>query len=401
MRATSILALTLSWAAISAVFSTAAEAKLERVYVGTFTAPANGRGAQVGNRAEGIYVADLDTDTGKLTTPRLAAKGESPSWLVYDKARGMLYATNEYGGFTDPKTGTRGGSLSAYHIDKISGALTPLPPVGVANSTNLKMDPSGHWLIAASYADGVATLLPVAADGTIGAVADVYKASGPRNPDVAADQPRGNQMTSSHANARIHGIAFRPGGKYVALDDAGLDVISIFTYADGKLTKVNSYPQVPGSTPRHSVWDAKGRFLYTVYEQDVMVSVNEFDPATGALTQKQRLSALPPGFAGSATASEILLSNDGKNLYAGSRFHDSIAHFAVKPDGTLRYVSDTPTGTNVPRGLVLDPSGRFLLAGGQNNDSVAVFRLDPKTGEPKFTGNYAAVPSPAHFAFTD
>jgi 6-phosphogluconolactonase len=149
------------------------------------------------------------------------------------------------------------------------------------------------------------------------------------------------------------------------------------------------------------VWDAKGRNLYTVFEQDVMVSVNGFDPATGKLTERQRLSALPPGFAGSATASEILLSKDGRNLYAASRFHDSIAHFAVKPDGTLRYVSDTPTGTNVPRGLVLDPSGQFLLAGGQNNDSVAVFRLDPKTGEPKFTGNYAAVLSPSHFAFVD
>ena len=73
----------------------------------------------------------------------------------------------------------------------------------------------------------------------------------------------------------------------------------------------------------------------------------------------------------------------------------------MKPDGTLTYVSDTPTGTNVPRGLVLDPSGQYLLAGGQNNDSVAVFRLDAKTGEPKKTDNYTNVLSPSHFAFVD
>jgi len=397
MRAASILALGVVATMLSASI---AEAKLERAYIGTFTAPP-GRPAQAGNRAEGIYVTELDTLTGKLTTPRLVAKTASPSWLVYDKARGILYATNEYDGFTDPKTGARSGSISAYRVDKTSGALSPLPPVPVTNSTNLALDPSGKWMMGASWAHGAASLLPVAADGTVGPVADVFRAEGPRHPDQAADQPPGNQMASNHAQAREHGIAFHPGGKYVVTDDAGIDTINVFTYGGGKLTKVKTYPQVPGSGPRHSVWDAKGRNLYTVFEQDMMVSVNAFDPATGALTERQRLSTLPPGFGGSAAAAEILLSKDGRHLYVSNRFHDSIAHFAVKPDGTLTYVSDTPTGTNVPRGLVLDPSGQYLLAGGQNNDSVAVFRIDPKTGEPKNTNNYAPVLSPSHFVFVD
>jgi 6-phosphogluconolactonase (cycloisomerase 2 family) len=386
--------------AATTFLTAAAEAKTERVYVGTFTAPP-GRPGQVGNRAEGVYVADLDTVTGKLTTPRLVARTDSPSWLVYDKARGILYAANEYDGFTDPKTGARSGSVSAWRVDKTSGDLSPLPPVAVTNSTNLALDPSGKWMMGASWAHGVASLLPVAADGTVGPVTDVFKAEGPRHPDQAADQPPGNQMTSNHAQAREHGIAFHPGGRYVVTDDAGLDVITLFTHAGGKLTKVKTYPQVPGSAPRHSVWDAAGRNLYTVFEQNLMVSVHGFDPATGALTERQRLSMLPPNFAGSASAAEILLSKDGRHLYASSRFHDSIAHFRVRPDGTLAYVSDTNTGTSVPRGLVLDPSGQYLLAGGQNNDSIAVFKLDPRTGEPKATGNYAAVLSPSHFAFVD
>ncbi len=398
MRAIPAFAIAL---AATTILTGAAQAKIERLYVGTFTAPVGGRGGQAGNRGEGIYVADLDTATGKLTTPRLVARTDSPSWLVYDKARGILYATNEYDGFTDPKTGAKSGSVSAFRPDKSTGELTALPPVPMTDSTNLKLDPSGKWLIGTSWSAGVASLLPVAADGTVGTAVDVFNAQGPRHPDQAADQPPGNQQTSSHANARIHGVAFHPGGKYAALTDAGLDVISIFTYADGKLTKINAYPQVPGSAPRHAVWDAAGRNLYTVFEQDMMVSVNGFDPATGALTERQRLSMLPPGFGGTASAAEILLSKDGRHLYASSRFHDSIAHFRVKPDGTLTWISDTPTGTSVPRGLVLDPSGQFMLAGGQNNDSVAVFKLDAKTGEPRNTGHYVGVLSPAHFAFVD
>jgi len=398
MRVTSVLAIAL---AATTFLTAAAQAKIERFYVGTFTPNPGGRGGQAGNRGEGIYVADLDTVTGKLTTPRLVARTPSPSWLVHDKAHGILYATNEYGGFADPKTGANGGSISAFRVNKATGDLTPLPPVAVTSSTHIALDPSGHWMATASWSDGIANLLPVGADGAVGTSVSQFKSTGPRNPDHAADQPRGNQEPSSHANARIHGAAFHPGGKYVAFDDAGLDVISIFTYADGKLTKVNSYPQLPGSTPRHSVWDAKGQNLYTVFEQDLMVSVHGFDAATGALTERQRLSLLPPEFGGTASAAEILLSKDGKHLYASSRFHDSIAHFRVKPDGTLTWVSDTPAGVSVPRGLVLDPSGQFLLAGGQNNDSIAVFRLDAKTGEPKSTGNYAPVLSPSHFAFID
>lgn len=398
MRKISMIVLALTATPFLAV---AGQAATERVYIGTFTAPVGGRGAQPGNRAAGIYTAELDTVKGTLSTPRLVAATPSPSWLEYDKARGILYATNEYDGFTDPKSGAHSGSISAFRVNKATGDLAAMPPVPVTNSTNLHMDPSGKWLVGTSWSAGVASLLPVGPDGTVGAVADTYKASGERHPDQAADQPPGNQQTSSHANPRIHGVAFHPGGKYAAMDDAGLDIIYVFTYADGKLTKVSSQSQIPGSTPRHSVWDAAGRNLYTVFEEDMMVSVNAFDPATGALTQRQRLSTLPAGFGGTASAAEIVLSKDGKNLYTSTRFHDAIAHFAVLPDGLLRFVSDTPTGTQVPRGLNLDPSGQYLLAGGQNNDSVAVFRIDPKTGEPKNTNHYAPVLSPASFVFVE
>jgi hypothetical protein len=32
---------------------------------------------------------------------------------------------------------------------------------------------------------------------------------------------------------------------------------------------------------------------------------------------------------------------------------------------------------------------------------VAVLRIDPKTGEPMYTNNYAPVLSPSHFVFVD
>ena len=49
---------------------------------------------------------------------------------------------------------------------------------------------------------------------------------------------------------------------------------------------------------------------------------------------KQSVSTLPPKFAGSNLASEILLSADGRFLYVSNRLHSSLALFTVAADGS-------------------------------------------------------------------
>jgi 6-phosphogluconolactonase (cycloisomerase 2 family) len=56
----------------------------------------------------------------------------------------------------------------------------------------------------------------------------------------------------------------------------------------------------------------------------------DYEAATGRLTPRQAISTLPPGFAGSNFCSEILVSADGRFVYAGNRLHDSIAIFSVR-----------------------------------------------------------------------
>ena len=66
-----------------------------------------------------------------------------------------------------------------------------------------------------------------------------------------------------------------------------------------------------------------------------MPSLIRGDATTGRLPPRQTVSALPPGFAGSNFCSEILVSADGRFVYAGNRLHDSIGIFSVGPDGAL------------------------------------------------------------------
>src|ERR1043165_9050376 len=59
------------------------------VYIGTYTQ----RGS------EGIYRCRLDTATGELSQPELAAKTPNPTFLAIDPSHEHLYAANEIGNY--------------------------------------------------------------------------------------------------------------------------------------------------------------------------------------------------------------------------------------------------------------------------------------------------------------
>ncbi len=340
-----------------------AQAEMERAYIGTFT-PSPGRGPTTGSQGEGIYLTELDTITGKLRAPRLVAQTLSPSWLAIDRKRSLLYATNESGA----------GGISAFRIDKASGDLAPIGQVALPSPTHLALSPDGGWLVASSYGDPV-SLVKLEPDGTPGAVVQTIRIEGTARQSQVTE-PVGNRwVTNAGKASRMHGAFFHPDGRHVVLTEYGLDILIVYALENGQLREVARNPQMAGAAPRHALWNA-----------------------TGALTQRQHISALPPGYTGTAAAAEILLSKDGRNLYVSNRFHDSIAHFRVGAHGLLTYVNDTVTGTSMVRLLQFDPSGRYLLAGGQNNDTIASFRLGAD-GAPQPLNLYAAAPSPVILVF--
>ena len=83
--------------------ASAAEAGKYRVYFGTYT----------GQKSRGIYTADLDLATGKLTEPRLAAEAVSPSFLTIHPSGHWLYAVSEI----DDLNGRKTGGVSAFAIE--------------------------------------------------------------------------------------------------------------------------------------------------------------------------------------------------------------------------------------------------------------------------------------------
>jgi 6-phosphogluconolactonase len=187
--------------------------------------------------------------------------------------------------------------------------------------------------------------------------------------------------------------------------DLGLDLILVwkFDVQTGKLTP-NDPPSValpPGDGPRHFHFHPNGRWLYSIQEEGSTIVLFNYDGTKGQLTARQTISTLPPGFAGSNFCSEILVSADGKFVYAGNRLHDSIGIFAVGATGELKFLGEEWTRGNYPRSFSFDPTGEFLYCCNQRGDNVAVFQVNRSTGGLNFTGHYAPVGNPSIVAFQD
>jgi 6-phosphogluconolactonase (cycloisomerase 2 family) len=155
----------------------------------------------------------------------------------------------------------------------------------------------------------------------------------------------------------------------------------------------------PGDGPRHFHFHPNGRWFYSIQEEGSTIVLFDYDAANGRLTEQQTISTLPAGFAGSNFCSEILVSSDGRFVYAGNRLHDSVGIFAVGADGRLTHVADEWTRGNYPRSFSFDPSGRFFYCCNQRGDNVTVFRVDATSGRLQFTGHYAAVGNPSCIVF--
>ena len=115
----------------------------------------------------------------------------------------------------------------------------------------------------------------------------------------------------------------------------------------------------------------------------------------------QTLSTLPPGYEGKGNSTaEIAVHPSGKFVYVSNRGHDSIAIFRVdQKTGRLTADGHESTGGKTPRNFAIAPGGRFLLAANQNSDSVVVLSVDPKTGDLTPTGTTVNVPTPVCVTF--
>jgi 6-phosphogluconolactonase len=379
--------------ALAAILGCADGAQAARAYIGTYTQEPTARG---NNHGEGIYLVDIDDASGAVSNPRLAAKMLSPAWIALSPDKRFLYANSEILDYGPNKT----GSVTAFAVDKASGALTPLNTVssGSAGPAYIEIDRTGKFALVANYSGGSFAVIRIRPDGSLGEISDLVKPDGPLTSPTAADTQPGQYAGSDHSGSHGHMIGMDPSGRFVIGDDAGRDQIFVWTLdqASGKLHQVSVTKSLPGSAPRHFVVSPDGRTLYQLQEQDSRLQAYDFKD--GVLTARgPSIFTLPDGYQGSNTTSELLINKSGTRLYAANRTQDSIATIAVTKSGISR-IANTHTGADNPRSLALNPSGKFLYSLNQTGHNVVTFSIGSR-GVPQPTGSVMALGSPAVMVF--
>ncbi len=358
------------------------KAREQLVYFGTYT----------GEKSKGIYLSRLDLDSGALTAPELAAETPNPSFLATHPSGNYLYAANEVRTFQDQP----GGSVSGFRVDRKTGTLSPLNQQSSRGNgpAHLVVDTAGRNVLVANYGGGSVAVIPIGPAGML-------------KPSSAFVQHEGSSVhPKRQVRPHAHSINVGPGNRFAYAADLGLDKILIYRFDPDAGTLAPADPPFatvqPGSGPRHFAFHPEGRFAYVINELLVTVTAFRHDSKSGALTEVQTISTLPPGESpkeGVSTA-EVQVHPSGRFLYGSNRGHDSIVVFALDQEsGRLTYVQNVPTQGSTPRGFGIDPTGGYLLAGNQRSDSVVVFRIDQKTGRLTPTGQTLEVGSPVSVKF--
>lgn len=357
-----------------AALTSAALAADATFYLGTYTKA---------GMSKGIYVGKLNTDTGKLAPLELAAEAANPSFVALSPNGKNLYAVAEAGG----------GGVSAFSVGA-DGKLAKLneQPTGGAGTCHVWVDATGKTVFAANYSGGSIAAFQTKGDGSLGErTAFVqFEGSGP--------DPRRQKQSYGHS------IYTDAANRFAYSCDLGSDNVWIFSLdaAKGTLTPTNppSGKVPPGSGPRHFAIHPNGKFAYTNNEMGMSVTAFSRDGATGALTALETVSTLPDGTAtaGLSTA-EIFCHPNGKWLYVSNRTHDTIAVFSIAADGKLKWLEAAPALVKVPRGFAIDPTGKWIVAGGQNDNRIAVLKIDQTTGRLTGTDQSAEVGSPVCVLF--
>jgi len=368
-------------------------------YVGTYSSPQGPEGSR--GRGQGIYLFEMDPSTGALSQRELFPNGSNPSCLALDPSRTHLYAANE----TTTFQGTNSGSVSAFSIDRSNGHLTLLNEVSSqgAGPCHLSVHPSGRYVLVANYAGGTVAVLPIRPDGALGPASDVKPGQGTVNRTRATSAPAGSFAMSGHDRPHAHMIQADPSGEFVLASDLGLDQIFIWKFdaKKGALSANNpaSAPLPPGDGPRHFAFHPNGRWFYSLQEEASTLVTFDYDGTSGRLTAKQTVSSLPKGFRGTNYTSEVMVSADGKFVYAANRLHDSIAWFSIGEAGTLTFAGEEWTRGDYPRTFTIDPAGNFLYSCNQRGDAITTFRINRETGNLTFTGQYTPVGTPSIVVF--
>jgi 6-phosphogluconolactonase len=327
------------------------------------------------DKGKGIYRAAWNAATGVLGPVELVVESESPGYFAMNPKHPILYVTNEL---------SKGdGRVTVFRVDEKAAGLQELQRISSmgAGPCYISVDSTGKAAFVANYSGGSAAAYGIKGDGMLEA------GTGFDCRDNAACGITG-PVTDRQEAAHLHCAVISPDGKHLLVCNLGQDSIEVFPiYPDSKASLILGTPvrvaTRAGSGPRHVAFHPDGRFVYCIHELDCTIDVygwskGTLTPLGGSMVSTLASEAARPG----STGCEIIVSSNGKFVYANTRGENSLTVYRInEKTGLLTEQQRVNTGGTVTRLIAIDPSGRWLLCMNQGSDTVTVFAHDPKTGK--------------------
>ena len=274
------------------------------------------------------------------------------------------------------------GRVSAFRIEGNTLLLQSQSSSGGAHPCHVTVDSARNVLVS-NYTGGNVGYLRMDKQGKLSPLLDTR--------ETATERP-------SHAHATY---TDRRSGRQLTVD-LGTDALWA-SHADAKASKLRpakipTTALVPGAGPRHAAFHPNRKWLYVINEYANSVTRLRRKPG-GGWKLGPSVSTLPPGFAGESFCADIHISADGRFLYGSNRGHNSIAVFEIDPDsGDLRLLELEPTRGDWPRNFAISPDGQFLLVANQRGNNIVAFYRDRETGRLEYLSKTRA-PAPVCLLF--
>jgi 6-phosphogluconolactonase len=326
----------------------------------------------------GISRVELLPDTGELIKTAEYGGIENASFLRMNRDGTRLYAVSETESYDIDNEKEEGGQLASFPVDAESRKLGPglYHPTHGNHPCHLSLTPTEDWLAVSNYNGASVMMYPIGPDKRPGPPAIRFRHTG--------SGPNADRQEAPHP----HSVYFSSEGQYLFVPDLGMDKIMVYTRGpEAHEWSANDAVSLdPGAGPRHMAFHPSGKIAFVLNELNSTVTRLSYEEP-GKLVRFESITTLPSSFDGESTCAEIVVSPDGRFVYASNRGHDSIAIFRIDElTGELQASGHVSTRGKTPRNFALTPDGEWLIAANQESSSVVLFRVDQQSGLPVYAG---------------
>lgn len=225
--------------------------------------------------------------------------------------------------------------------------------------------PKNNTLYGASYASGRVIAIAV----------DNYKFV-----EILHDFVLGEEL---HTLTRAHCCLLDRDESRLLVTNIALDRVYCYDIQDGYLTANKDFPFFQleaGNGPRHAKMHPYLDIFYIITEYSNVLFTVKYNVETGEMNVLQKISTLPDAFDKESYGSSLVISADGKHLYAANRGANTIAVFTVQADGIIEKIQDFDCYGDWPRHIDLSNDGKFLMVANQQSDTVAIISVSATDG---------------------